>query len=291
MSNLIKNALYNRTSAKLVNWLYGLGSKTQNYIFVATTGRSGTLSLVDIFDQLDDCTALHEPYPAMHDNILDAASNGQWREVEEFYWVRKSVNIRRSARHFKYYLEANHLFIKTFADYAFTDFQEKIKVIHLVRDPRKVANSIYTLQDQPGTEEGNRWWLNHLASSNIIPIGDILENDETFQHPYYKALWYWFELEKRVEAAQAKHPEVPFIFFKTEDFSKPEKVSNLLKELGITANQPFIDQATRTKSHDRSHQKKIAPLPEADTNLFLGKFVELMCQQKIQLPKSYYEYQ
>ncbi|PCJ93828.1 MAG: hypothetical protein COA46_02085 [Porticoccaceae bacterium] len=287
MKQLINHLIHNKYTAKLINTYYETKlKKLKSFIFIATTGRSGTLTLVDIFNQLDHCIALHEPYPAMHDNILNAAANGNHRLVENFYHIRKSVNIRRDAIGAEYYLEANHLFIKTFVKYAAEDFGSRLKVVHLVRNPTKVANSIYSLQDQPGTTEGNRWWLDYHAPTNLISIPEILENHDEFKHPYYKALWYWFETEARIAAWKKKLPQVPFIFFMTEDFNNEEKLSQLFKQLEIPIPSGFIKHVHNLKSHARSHQKKISPLPEELTQQMLKKFIQLLKEKNITIPNT-----
>lgn len=287
MNSFFDHIIHNRYTAKLANKYYESKLKNlKSFIFIATTGRSGTLTLVDIFNQLDQCIALHEPYPAMHDNILNAAANGDHQLVKEFYNIRKSVNIRRNAVGAEHYLEANHLFIKTFAPYAAQDFGSRLKVVHLVRDPTKVANSIYALQDQPGTAEGNRWWLDYHAPTNIISIPEILDNHEEFKHPYYKALWYWFETEARISTWKKKLPTVPFIFFMTENFNNEAKLSELFEQLEIPIPSGFIENVVSLKSHARSHQKKLPPLPEEMTSKMLDRFINLLNEKNIAIPST-----
>ncbi|MDX2465027.1 MAG: sulfotransferase domain-containing protein [Porticoccus sp.] len=291
MSNLLGKLIYNKYTASAVNRYYDLKlRKLKSFIFVATTGRSGTLTLVDIFSQLENCVALHEPYPAMHDNILHAAAYGNEKVVEEFYKIRKSVNIRRDAIGKEFYLEANHLFIKTFIKYAIEDFGEKVKVIHLVRNPTNVANSIYALQDQPGTTEGNRWWLDYRAPTNLIAIPDMLDNDPVFKHPYYKALWYWFETESRIALWKKKLPNTPFVFFKTESFNDKDKLSALFTQLDMSVPDSFVENVVNLRSHARSHQKKVPPLPDEQTKEMLHSFLTLLKDNQISIPESSEEY-
>jgi len=287
MKQLLDQIIHNKYTAKVANQYYDRKTRgVKSFIFIATTGRSGTLTLVDIINKLDQCIALHEPYPAMHDNILNAAANGHHQLVKDFYDIRKSVNIRRSAVGAEHYLESNHLFIKTFAPYAAEDFGSRLKVIHLVRDPTKVANSIYALQDQPGTVEGNRWWLDHHASTNIISIPEILDNHEEFKRPYYKALWYWFETELRISVWKEKLPSVPFIFFMTEDFNNEPKLSELFEKLEISTPPGFIKDVVNLRSHARSHQKKLPPLPDETTREMLNRFIMLLDEKNIALPST-----
>lgn len=287
MNSFFNHMIYNKYTAKLTNKYYETKLKgLKSFIFIATTGRSGTLTLVDIFNQLDECIALHEPYPAMHDNILNAAANGDHQLVKNFYNIRKSVNIRRNAVGSEHYMEANHLFIKTFVQYAAEDFDSRLKIIHLVRNPKKVANSIYALQDQPGTIEGNRWWLDYHAPTNLISIPEILDTHQEFKHPYYKALWYWFETEARISAWKKKLPQVPFIFFMTENFNDEEKLSALFNQLEISIPSSFIKNVVNLRSHARSHQKKLSPLPEKTTNEMLDHFIALLNKKNIAIPSS-----
>lgn len=287
MKNLLPRLLYNKNVSSALNYYYELNlGNLKNFIFVATTGRSGTLTLVDIFNQIQHCTATHEPYPAMHDEILHAATYGKHKIVDDFYKIRKSVNIRREAMGSEYYLEANHLFIKTFIQHAIDDFGKRLKIIHLTRNPTRVANSIYTLQDQPGTLEGNRWWLDYRAPTNHIAIADILDNHPEFKHPYYKALWYWFEIETRISDWKLKSPNTPFIFFQTEDLSNEQKLSNLFQNLNIQVPENFTVEAANIKSHARTHQKKIPPLPEEKTQMMLHQFIVLLQNNNISIPQT-----
>lgn len=259
-------------------------------IFVATTGRSGTLTLVDVFSRLPGCVALHEPYPAMHAEVLRRASHGDTVWVDRFYASRKAVNIRRDARGARYYLEANHLFIKTFADQALRDFGERARVIHLVRDPLGVAHSIYRLQDPPGTPQGNLWWLDYRAPGNRIAIADTLDSDPEYRHPFYRGLWYWFEVELRVRELRERQPRLPVVPFATEGFNSPEALAALFDGLGIPVGEEALAGMTHRRKHERAHQKRGEPLPEAEQIARLGRFAELLEDRGYALPESFGAY-
>ncbi len=282
---MFKGLIYNRFSAALANRYYDRKG-VKHFIFVATTGRSGTLTLVDIFSRLENCTALHEPYPAMHDDILHAASYGDEQKVDRFYKIRKSVNIRRAAAGSEYYLEANHLFIKAFIKQATNDFGKRLKVIHLVRDPAKVANSIYTLQDPPGTVEGNRWWLDYRAPTNLIQIQDMLDGEGEFKHPYYKALWYWFEIESRIAYWKQRLPDTPFVFFKTEDFNDEARLNGLFQSLEIPVPEGYASQVNNVKSHGRAYHKTTEPLPEETVRDMLQRFKGVLIEKQLPIPET-----
>jgi hypothetical protein len=228
--------------------------------------------------------AEHEPYPAMHDNVLHAKSYGDEAFVKKIYGQVKSINLKRSASGLRYYLEANHLFIKVYIEQVYKDFGEKMAVIHLVRDPVKVANSIYALQDFPGTEEGNRWWLDYKAPTNLISIEKLLDEDAKFNHPFFKALWYWYELEARVIYWKERLPNLTFVDFRTEDLNNKEKLFALLNQLGIDFDEEVILTKINTKAHARQHQKVASPLPEDEAEEMHCDFRNLLMEKGYSIP-------
>jgi hypothetical protein len=265
---------YSAPAAAVAHCYYTLRARTvERLIFTATTGRSGTLTLTRIFAGIPSCRALHEPYPVMHDEVLRAASYGNSDALDRFYRA-KSINILRAAAGYRYYLEANHLFIKTFVAHAARDFGNRLAVIHLVRPPLEVATSIYRLHRQPGTESGNRWWLDYRAPLNRIRIADALDAGE-FSHPFYKGLWYWFEIETRVQEWRRRLPAVPFVRFETDWFNDHQRLVALAMELGIAVDPRQIDSSVGVKEHTREHLK-IAPLQLDEANWRFDRFLALL---------------
>ena len=201
-----------------------MGRNLETLIFTATTGRSGTKTLTRIFSVIENCASYHESQPIMNGELMinrDFFDDPRTRFVYKYV---KSLNIRRFAKGGRYYFEGNHEFIKSFHDYVIDDFQGKVKVIHLYRNPVKMANSLFTINNHPGTTEGNKWWLNYNSPNNLIRIAHILNRDKDFTHDFYKCLWYWYEIEARVAFWRQHYKEVPFIDFRTEDISNGEKL-------------------------------------------------------------------
>ena len=265
---------YSAPAAAAARCYYALRTRTaERFIFTATTGRSGTLTLTRIFAGIPGCCALHEPYPVMNDEVLRAASYGDSDALDRFYRA-KSINILRAAAGCRYYVEANHLFIKSFVAHAAREFGNRLAVIHLVRPVLEVATSIYRLHRQPGTESGNRWWLDYRAPLNRIRIADALEDGE-FSHPFYKGLWYWFEIETRVREWQQRLPGVPFVRFETDWFNQPQRLLTLVTDLGIVADRRQIESLVGVKEHTREHMK-IAPLQVDEAQWRFEHFVALL---------------
>ncbi|GAB3290022.1 sulfotransferase domain-containing protein [Parahaliea aestuarii] len=288
---MISALKYSPPVAKLARYWYDWRTRhVEQWIFVATTGRSGTLTLVDLFAQVPDCVALHEPYPAMHGEILHSASYGDKARVTRFYNTRKAVNIRRSAVGARSYLEANHLFIKSFAEQAAGDFRQRTRVIHLVRNPDGVAHSIYQLEDEPGTVAGNRWWLDYRAPSNLISLADALERHPEYSHPYFKGLWYWFEVEARIQHWREQWPGIPMVTFHTEDFSSLQAVGDLFSSLDINLEDTRLESMINVRRHERAHQKRRAPLALSERQAMQQAFRCLLEERGFHLPGSYQRY-
>lgn len=267
---------YSAPAAAVARQYYALRSRAvERLAFTATTGRSGTLTLTRIFAGIPGCCSLHEPYPVMNDEALRAASYGDDEALDRLYRA-KSINILRAATGYRYYVEANHLFIKTFVGHAAREFGDRLAVIHLVRPVLEVATSIYRLHRQPGTESGNRWWLDYRAPLNRIRIADALEGE--FAHPFYKGLWYWFEIETRVREWQQRLPGVPFVRFETDWFNQPQRLHELAQRLGISAERAQIDSLVGVKEHTREHMK-IAPLQPDEAQRMFERFVALLEQR------------
>ncbi|MDD5271582.1 MAG: hypothetical protein PHU14_02570 [Methylovulum sp.] len=278
MNPLIKSIKYHPLTVALFKAYYQFRCrKLKKIIFVATTGRSGTMTLTNIFNAIPGaCHAEHEPYPIMFDDVLKAKAAGDEAYVRNEYWRKKAINLRRAAAGYDFYCEANHLFIKTYIEYAVEDFGDKVAVIHLVRDPVKVANSIYALQDYPGTQAGNQWWLDYTAGGNHIRIADWLDNDPEFKHPFYKALWYWYEVEARIAHWRRALPHILFVDFYTEDFNDPQKTFALLKDLGIAFDEAALTTEINTQANTREHQKTFNPLPIDQAIAMNGQFKQLL---------------
>lgn len=257
----------------------------ERLIFTATTGRSGTLTLSKLFAAVPGCRATHEAYPEMNGPVLRAASCGDTALVDRVYRRVKSVNIRRAAIGYRYYFEGNHLFIKTFAHNAVADFGRRVAVVHLVRPAVEVANSIYQLGDYPSTERGNYWWLDFRAPTNLLAMAGFLESDPEFSHPFYKALWYWHEVEARIAAWRARMPSVQVVDFQTGWLNDLERVCNLFDGLGVQYDRARLAPLVGAKEHTKDHQKIGTALPAEEAEQKADRFRELLLHLATKAPR------
>lgn len=174
-------------------------------IFTLTSARSGTLFLRALFQRnVRDCVCRHEPFfdwgnPTFFGPVIYDAFAGRLEKVRALL-AKKRRYIERLPG--KIYLESSHAFLKS-AYVAALEFFPDMRLIHLVRDPLKVAKS------EAWREECRR----RFHAPFHFYRGDdgqrhfawaLTGNEEIFQHFKHERLslfqWYllqWVEIENR----------------------------------------------------------------------------------------------
>jgi hypothetical protein len=259
-----------------------LAQRTRNLervVFTATTGRSGTLALAKLLAKVPGCVSLHEPYPIMNDEILKATSYADEAAADWMYRRVKSVNILRASAGRRYYVEANHLFVKTFLRQAVEEFKDRLAVVHLVRSPIDVAMSLYCLDELPGTEIAKTWWLDHRAPTNVIQISQLLDGDGEWAHPFFKGLWYWYEVELRFAAWRARFPTMKVVRFETEWLNDGDRVFHMLDELGMDYVGSKVAEAVGRKEHLCTESKVRPPIARAEAEQMDMRFRRLLAER------------
>ena len=203
-------------------------SRTESYVFVATTGRSGSNTLANLLTAVSDAICLHEPHPVLYNPEPHEVTK---RDHHRRQYLLKSLYVRRAARKYRYYIETNHQFIKRFSRFSVNEFADKLKVIHLVRDPVSTAISFYRIGSIPGkTELGKRYLIDPQNPDNLVNAKILLEN-ESFKHDLYRCLWYWYETEFRVRRFMADYPHVPLFRIRTNDLNNLSTIKAMLNYL------------------------------------------------------------
>ena len=169
-------------------------------IFVLASGRSGTKYLSELFkNNTKNCVSRHEPFPDMFGKPIYWYQQGNIEEIRRQF-IRKKKKI--DSYNADVYIETNHAFLKSFSDVAMEFFPD-MKLIHLIRNPLKVARSelnrhlfldkihipfrYYTGEDG---ERYFRWSL--TGKEDIFQVVGI--NSLTL---YQKYVLSWIEIENR----------------------------------------------------------------------------------------------
>lgn len=212
----------------------------ESFTFVGSSGRSGTHSIAEMFSAVPGCLSLHEPHPAMFGQILSDANTGNEDVVAEHFRIRKLPCIYMKLAGHRWYLESNHLFIKVFADLAVEHFGDRVRLIHVKRNADSVAASFFHRGSIPGTVQGNRYLLDPAWPANVLSMSCELDRPP-FDHPYFKCVWYWYEIEARMARFHDRYPTVPVWTMETDQLSNTESVKRLAQWLNVPF-EPVLPQ-------------------------------------------------
>ena len=230
------------------------------YIFIATTGRSGTATLSKIFTAVDNAVCLHEPSPVMFNDYPPGTDRVPYFK-DKFYKLKR-IYINTAAAGHSYYVEANHQFVKNFIDLAVECFDDRLRVIHLVRDPVSVGSSFYQVNSIPGeTATAKLYMIDPRERTNLINISNLLYETDEFKHDLYKCIWYWYEVETRVKMAKQKHPNTVFYKLETDDLNNKDILLDMFNKLGIHVNlekfYPLIGLKANTRLSEKTKKVDI----------------------------------
>jgi hypothetical protein len=212
----------------------------KNFIFVATTGRSGSKTLYQLCRSIPKCAAFHEPMPEMNADILYSFNNYEEHIMLHYFKSFKLPAIYKASLHQNWYVETNHTFIKCFSDAAVKEFGNRLKVIHLVRDRHEVAKSWLHRGSIPGTGRKGAWLIDPYAPRNLIKFDKIVTQNSHFAHDYFKCLWYWYEIEARTKKFILSYPQISIYHLQTRDLNNLDILSPIFNDLFFGFNQEIL---------------------------------------------------
>jgi hypothetical protein len=219
-------------------------------IFTLAEARSGTLYLRNLFRlNARDCDCRHETFfdignptmfgPAIYDAYAGRFGNIRARLEKKRRYIQKLPGST--------YIESSHSFLKS-SRVAALDFFPDLQLVHLIRDPLKVAAS----------EAYRELWRRRLHAPFHFYRGDdgkrhfvwaLTGNEAIFQHfaaePLSLFQWYliqWVEIENRAMDfldANGLHDRC-FTLHSPHDLNDAAKIRELFGFLGVPAKQPEI---------------------------------------------------
>lgn len=193
-------------------------------IFVASTGRCGTVFMSEIFKALTDFPSFHEPEPwCVGQTLKEINTTENYSEETHETIMAKIAQIKRDSRNGDYF-ESNQMFIKSYLEPVLANFGP-IYCIYLHRNPIQTTIS-YAKKCRRFEGEWflkSHWSRNHLQTQEELPF-------------YENAMWQCYEIRERFYRNRARF-EKTFIF----DFRKlndPDEWKRLFKEFKIE-HRPF----------------------------------------------------
>jgi hypothetical protein len=260
-------------------------------IFTLAEARSGTLYLRNLFRlNARDCDCRHETFfdignptmfgPAIYDAYAGRFGNIRTRLEKKRRYIQK---LPAST-----YIESSHAFLKS-SRVAALDFFPDLRLVHLVRDPLKVAAS----------EAYRELWRRRLHAPFHFYRGDdgkrhfawaLTGNETIFQHfashPLTLFQWYliqWVEIENRAMDfldANGLHDRC-FTLNSPHDLNDAAKVRGMFDFLGVqTRDREIVFGGRKNKSigyfmapalKDKESQFVVERLPESYLQIFRKK--------------------
>jgi hypothetical protein len=219
-------------------------------IFTLAEARSGTLFLRNLFRlNAQDCDCRHETFfdignPTMFGPAIYDAYAGRFEKIRARLEKKRRYIQRLSG---STYIESSHSFLKS-SQVAALDFFPDLRLVHLIRDPLKVAAS----------EAYREMWRRRLHAPFHFYRGDdgkrhfawaLTGNEQIFRHfasePLTLFQWYliqWVEIENRAMDflnANGLHGRC-FTLYSPRDLNDPAKIREMFDFLQVPAKQPEI---------------------------------------------------
>jgi hypothetical protein len=216
-----------------------LSRKVRSFVFVASTGRSGTATLAEILSMLPESYVEHEGYPDMGGAVNLAYNRGDDRLMRQCLLQRKLPRIHWRARHARLFAETNHMFLQSYGFELAKYLSDRMHLIHLVRDPHAVVCSMLGRRDIPGTPRGDKWTLVLNSPRNVLAM-EHLFTQPPFDHDYYKVRWFTWEIQARLALFRQQYACVPVVNILTEDMNDKVTMVRKLGELGVSVDESAV---------------------------------------------------
>jgi len=224
-------------------------------IFTLASARSGTLFLCNLFRRnVRDCACRHEPFfdwgnPTLFGPAIYDACAGREDRLRVLL-ARKRAYVERLAG--AVYLESSHAFLKSAYRVALEFFPE-MRLVHLIRDPLKVAKS----------EAQRQEWRRRFHAPFHFYVGDdnrrhfywsLTGNEEIFQSfgrtglsLFQWCLIQWIEIENRAMQFLDRHGlhSRCFTMQSPRDLNDASKVRELFDSMGLELMRPAIQMSGR----------------------------------------------
>ena len=258
----------------------GIRRRVKLIIFTLTSARSGTLYLKHLFqNNIRDCVCRHEPFfdwgnPTLFGRAIYDASAGRLGRLRALL-LKKQRYIERLAG--KVYLESSHAFLKSAYRVATEVFPE-LRLVHLIRDPLKVAKS----------EAYREAWRRRVHAPFHFYKGDddrrhfvwaLTGNEEIFRHFAGRSLslfeWYlieWIEIENRAMRFLREHQlqQRCFTMHAPKDLNDPARIRAMFHFFGLSPASPDLVLAGR-KNRSLGYSRRTTPEEEGQFSGVLGQ--------------------
>jgi hypothetical protein len=251
--------------------------KNPRVIFTLTSARSGTLFLRSLVqNNIRDCVCRHEPFfdwgnPTMFGPAIYDAWAGRLDRVRERLEKKRDYISRLGA---STYVESSHAFLKS-AHTAAMDVFPDLKLIHLIRNPLRVAKSEASRENRRrhapfhyyrADDNGKYFWWSLTCKEDIYQ-----HFDRNRMSLFQKYLIQWIEIENRAMSFLDQHQlhgrcatvDAP------RELNDPVKVAGLFEFLGLQTRHAEIAMGGR-KNQSLGYHNNIEPEDERELEAVLS---------------------
>lgn len=212
----------------------------QRLVFSANAGRSGSEYLAELLGAAPTVAAGHEREPTMTGGWLrrtlyeDPARSYEDRRVKTDIIRSELAEMRPNQT----YVDTSHMFVKTFADVVFDDFQhELLSVVVLRRDPIAVARSYFEL-DFCGVR--SRPWIDWISVPTAPFAAFHIEPDE-IRDQFDLIFGALVDVETRTAALRAMTPAVNWVDTTLEQITTIDGARDLFESLALRPPRDLPD--------------------------------------------------
>lgn len=231
----------------------------RRFLFTVTTGRSGTEYLARALALFAAVDARHEPKPRFSSCFRAVVAAPA---IAREFWEREKLPaITRGRR--PVYAETSHLFGKGFAE-SLVDLGVVPELLHLRRDARATASSLWALASIPGRSlRGVRYYLSPWDENHLPVDPGVAASWSDYQLCY----WYCLETDARAEALErALGPRgVRVHRVELADLQTAEGILALGERLALGPLSAFgrlrLSALPSRRVNAKAHQKRTEPLP------------------------------
>jgi len=263
--------------ARSVTVSYGtraVGSMEPRLIFSANSGRAGSNYLAALLAGGRTVSSEHERAPQM---VGPWTRRIAYEPMSASYEQRlvKADAIRMELSRLPAgwtYADTSHMFVKTFADVVFDEFQhERISVVVLRRDPVETARSFFQLDFMgPRPRAWYHWLIPPTAPQSAFPIdpGDIEDQFDLI-------FGYLVDIENRTERLRGLAPAVDWYDTTLADIGTVEGAAAMFERLKLTAPSD-LEEVVSTPVNTRERPKSVVdqPVPLSRVQERLAEFLD-----------------
>jgi hypothetical protein len=223
-------------------------------VFSANTGRAGSNFLADLLTAAPGVSGGHECEPTM---------TGPWLRRVAYEPPNTSYDDRRvkvdalrvelqRLEPNSTYVDTSHMFVKTFADVVFDEFQHHlISVVVLRRDPVATARSFFALDYfGPRRLEWYDWMIPPTAPQAMFRLEPQLVESQ-----FDLIFGYFVDIDVRTRRLRELTPAVNWVDARLDEVSTPSGARALFRALGMKPPRD-LDERVRTPVNTKEKPKR-----------------------------------